>query len=226
MHFTELQQVWDRSPCWNATQELISCVSWGPAVAKLTSLMPNAALHVGARGSVSPLKVSWGSSLATSSTEMAARPSGWASQQTTPISCSLKLQSNGLTCETAKQAELLHQRLFLRGNMSHYRLKYRHAELDPWQQGLQGSPVQKNVLSIPSNFTLHKCTWGCVHAPLWDSHVSILGEINHNCMNQEYALHFYMRHKEASFIFCDLFSTLFTYNWYCQIITRCSVNSQ
>lgn len=36
-----------------------------------------------------------GSSLATSSTEMATGPSGWASQQTTPISCSLKLLSNG-----------------------------------------------------------------------------------------------------------------------------------
>lgn len=35
-----------------------------------------------------------GHSLATSSTE-AAGPSGWASQQTTPISCSLKLRSNG-----------------------------------------------------------------------------------------------------------------------------------
>lgn len=42
-----------------------------------------------------PSAILRGSSLATSSTEMAAGPSGWARQQTTPISCSLKLRSNG-----------------------------------------------------------------------------------------------------------------------------------
>lgn len=136
-----------------------------------------------------------GSSLATSSTEMAAGPSEWASQQATPISCSLKLGSNGSHVRERQTSWAVASKVIL---AQKYVPSYTKISTS-MTTGLAREPYTKEC-SLYTSTTLHKYTWGCVHA-LLDSHIWLLGEINHNCRNQEYALHFYMHQKEASFIF-------------------------